>query len=76
MAKNLWLIVLAIFLSVGFYGFLLIISPGFEMIKFAYETLTSFGISTSVIYATLISAMVIIYFVEFGIFVQILKCDA
>lgn len=76
MAKNLWLIVLAIFLSMGFYGFLLIISPGFELIKNIYETLISYGISGRVIYSMLFSGMVITYFIEFGIFVQILKCDA
>jgi len=75
MAKNLWLIVLAVFISMGFYGFLVLIGPGFELIKYTYELLITLGISHWFIYTALVILMLIAYFVEFGIFIRILKCD-
>lgn len=76
MAKNLWLIVLTFFLSACFYVFLLMINPGFELIKNFYELLIGFGVSKNVIYSSLIFGMFLLYFIEFGIFVKILKCDS
>lgn len=75
MAKNLWLIVLTLFLSLCFYGILLMINPGFELIKNVYEVLIGLGVSRNMIYISLVSGMIGLYFIEFGLFINILKCD-